>query len=172
MIINIGQDESNNGRKNEIHVAVFSSNPLDIIESDVKLPKRRSHGDIVKSLGRRKYRFVSVRKEDKIRIPKRQLLGAISASLLDGEIESPDLQRLQIYIDGEKFSTERLYARDMIADVLDIGKSVVSLFCGARFDQRYPIVNLADRVAHYTYYGSKRSYSDFVNHRNRKPLII
>jgi hypothetical protein len=166
--VSIGMDESNNGGVLEIHTAVFSLYAGDTVQSNSILPKIRSHKNIFNRLRNRAYCFLLFTDLDKSKITKNQRVGVISSSLLEGEIDWQEVENLNFYLDGERTRSELDFMMERVVLRTGMDEKRIKINYGAKFDQRYPVVNLADEMAHYLF----RKGVDYVSeHKDRKPLI-
>lgn len=144
----VGVDESNHGRFPEVFVAAFSG--LDKYSQKGSFSKvRRSH-TLFKPSSEIEYSFLLASESDYQRISQRELLGVVVASLVKDQIPI-DLNHLEILVDGEHLQDKRIFLRDLVSEVCCIDKKIISLKVGADFDQKYPLVNLADDIAHYLF---------------------
>lgn len=163
----VGIDESNHGRFPEIFVAVFSQFPTDT-SNNFKLSKRRSKISPMKCLEKRAYTFLVALEGDYQRIPSRQLIGVVTSSLVYSSFTNY-LDHLKIFLDGEKTPGERTFTRDLVSEVCDFDRNRVLVFSGARFDQTFPLVNLADSVAYHLF--KRYSLENLSKNPNRRYLL-
>jgi hypothetical protein len=164
----VGMDESNNGRAFEIHTAVFSLNPQDGKASEVILPKIRAHKHIFNRLKNRTYSFLLLTDTDKSQIPKHERAGIISSSLLEGELDWDQIDNLKFYLDGDRSTFELDFMKEKIASLTHLNEDNIKIKYGGKFDQWYPVVNIADQMAHYLF---RKGIYDICEHKDRKPLI-
>lgn len=166
----VAHDESNNGRPLEVHSSVFSEFLSDVAYCNKELNKVRVHGELFERLRKRDYRFVLVNKEDKIRLRnKSERLGIILTSLLMNVEMNLDLKSLDLYLDGNKSQKEIEYVRDSVSCYLSFPRMRINITSGPRLDQHYPLVNMADQLAHYLYKCGKHILSV---HPKRNELIV
>ena len=149
----IAFDESNHGRFPEYFVAVFSQYNSDLIPLAKRLKKRRPKPkaiawDVLKSLNQRKYTFLGAQENDYDRIPRRRFPGVFMASLIYNDLDLTELEKLDLLLDGEWMPNQKLYIRDHLADLLEMEKKSISLRTGKGLDEKYFLVNLADRLAY------------------------
>ncbi len=150
-----GIDESNHGRPNEIHAAVFSYDAQDTLEDFFVKPKgsvgrRKAFGEVKqKSLD---YSFVLIPKEIRENFQKYGLRGAVVASLLQG-LDPNSFGKLEIYLDGDWKSAHLADAQKYSAEVLDISPERISLKARKKADITKKIVYHAHCVATYLYRG-------------------
>ena len=172
----IGVDESNNGKAFEIHTSVFSIHTSDAIElsKESLLPKLRSHQNLFGRLKKRDYSFLLFTDSDKKRISRYDQTGAIITSLIHGEFDHTifdwtDFDSFNFILDGSRYPREIDRMVDMVIEKIPkIKPSKVSVSYGGKYDQRYPVVNLADQLAHYLF----RKGLDYVSeHKDRKALL-
>ena len=167
-----GYDESNNRRYPSIHVLAYSRIPLDfhLFPESRLMQKRRDHQRVNSRLRtpQRNYSFLLFSESDLSRThDKYKILGVILGSLLFKESVSPPIE---VYVDGERYEKEVIFAYKCIKEVTDLSKKDISLVFGPRYDRRVPIVNLADEIANWLL----RKRTPFVklrDHAHRKPLI-
>lgn len=169
-ILYVGIDESNHGRDNEIFVSVHSTLKSDTIEG--KYPKLRGKASgkkayLLSNFSQRNYSFVSLQKEISNRIKPCNLIGTVVASLIQ-DIQHEDLERIHVILDGEWTLNKQLYIKDISSELLNIPKDKMKVDCGAGYDQKYFIVNLADALANYLF---RCTYADLSSNKNRKELI-
>jgi len=72
------------------------------------------------------------------------------ASLIQDK-DLSDLEKLVFLIDGELLTPKRAYLREIVSDVCNIDKKRIEIKAGPHFDKSYPLVNLADELAHYLF---------------------
>jgi len=145
-------DESNHGHSKgrpEVYVLALSKFKTDALYSP-GLPKVRNHFTLSKNFDGRDYSYLLSFKEDLKRIPQRDFSGFVTSSLLLDKV-NPDLEKVVIFIDGEVTKFQRFHTRDLVAEVCGISKVQIEVNCGAKLDQHYPIVNLADQMANYIF---------------------
>jgi hypothetical protein len=134
----LGIDESNNGQFPLIHVGVYSENKEDILYRAKGLPKKRNKlGDSIESiLDGRECKYVMVGDEFGRAIPMLDInmiscsevinaFGDLELVIIDGLLGPPYMEKL----------------RSML-------KHDVEIRTAAKGDTTYPVVNLADRIAH------------------------
>ena len=145
----VGFDESNHGKYPEIIVATFSRDSSMILESTI--PKQRNHpASFLENLSC-DYTFLLNPTEWK-ESNYSYLMANIVGCLIKPKINFNDTVR--ILIDGEiKHSSDKEmnHLKKNIADIAEIHKSRLSLKFGPDFDRTYPLVNLADEIAHYIF---------------------
>ena len=147
----IGTDESNNGRPFEVHTAIFSLLPTDVLHSKTILPKIRHHKNLFNKLKKRAYSYLLFTDFDKSRIPRQERAGVILSSLIDGQFEWGELNSVNILLDGNRSKYEMDTVLNMVSDRINTTKLKIDAKYGAQFDQKYYIVNLADQLAHYLF---------------------
>lgn len=169
----MGIDESNHGRFPEVFAGIFSSFKSDAVlkGSRVKkedlLPKTRKHKENpISKFGERYYSFLIAEKKDYDRFNNREFIGNVVASLLDRNIPE-DLDRLLVFIDGNDFESRRNYAKDLIVDRYSLKRDQVKISSGGNFDRQYPLVNLADKLAHYFF----RNSHEMENNPHRREFL-
>ena len=161
----MGVDESNHGRYPEIFVAVFSKYEGDIIKNKNFLTKKRGNANPLKNLGQRTYTFIQVSKTDYKRIPKKEFFGVVLSSLFQNNAQK-DFSNLEILVDGERNLDQETYALYLLSRVSGLHLETMSLKHGAKYDEIYGIVNMADSIANYIF----RNFSPkkmAYNHRYR-----
>lgn len=163
-----GVDESNNGRIPVYYTGVMSTNPRDVTDIITK-EKIRNHKKLFSRFSHRNYSFLQLNGIDIDRIPRNQKIGTVVASLLNGEIEPP-IEVLGLYLDGEYLTPEKLYLRDLISEVYSLKRKNVHLFCGARYDTKIRLVQLADELAHYFFRNCPQE--KLSRNPHRKELIM
>lgn len=165
----VGVDESNNGKFPAYFVAILSQKALDIT-AKIKSEKIRSHKpNLFNQLKKRGYSFLLFEENDQERIPGFKKPGVIVASLLDQEI-GQEVENLAIYLDGEYTTPQKSYLRDCVSDYSGLERRCVNLFCGANFDKKIKIVQLADELAHYLF--RKYPIQKISKNRHRKTLLL
>ena len=166
--IYVGFDESNNGRKFEIHTAVFSDNPLDISESPSLIPKLRRHKNLFNRLRNRTYAFLLFTDSDRDRIPFVERSGVTAASLMVEEYDWSDFEGITLFLDGAKSTKEIDTLADIVLDTIPIPATGLEISFGPKYDQRIRLVNMADQLAHYLF---KKGIDVISEHEDRKPLL-
>lgn len=144
----VGYDESNHSRYPEVSVAVFST-----FESDVRrdsFEKIRSHEKLFQRLTKRDYSFLLLYEEHYLQF-KKKTFGKVLSSLLKPKITTSNLEILDIFVDGEWPKEIISYSKDLISDILEMERARVHIKTGARLDKKYPLVNIADELAHYLF---------------------
>lgn len=172
-IIHIACDESNNGKSLEIHTAVASVFPNDVYYIDEILSKRRSrraHRNIFDRVHKRDYRFLLFHESDKERYRPETRLGIITASLSNDLLTEEHLKFffINFVFDGEKSRNEIEYARRLLRAHHNLGKDQIGMSYGAKYDQHYALVNIADQLAHYFF---KKRVSEISEHPKRSYLL-
>ena len=168
-ILYAGYDESNHGRDNAIHVLTLSTIREDAIASQEKQEKCRSHSYLTQKLQKRDYTFLSVNLLDEKRMPKKAIPGVYIASLLPKQ-NYDSLEHIKLYLDGELQSANRDYISGILFEVHNIRKTQLVLEYGPKYDQLFPIVNLADELAHYLF--RELLPKEKSQHPKRKPLLF
>lgn len=164
----VGADESNNGRPLEIHTAVFSAHQSDAVAVPSLLPKVRAHSNMFNRLRGRGYSFVLFEEKDKNRLARKDRLGNIVSSLLFNEFDWQEINSVNILLDGNRYDEEVNIMLEMAAETIGLSRMNIHADWGAKYDQKFLIVNLADELAHYLY---KRGNPYLDNHKERKALI-
>lgn len=150
----IGVDESNHGKYPEYFAAVFSP-----FESDVrarKMKKQREkckHQNLLSMLAReraRDYSFLRLEQRDDEVLGKNKL-GIIIASLIYETVESCEIYgnfpEYIIFVDGIIDNKSISRARGLVSDLTEVEKQFFIIKPSS--DERIPIVNYADEVAHF-----------------------
>ena len=159
-VLSVGIDESNHGLFPEIFCAVRSKKKKDIIEGGKKEKIRANFESLLREVEERSYSFlVLASKEDYKRIGQKNIGGVVAASLLVGTPRN--FETLKIFFDGDLKKPERNYMRDIISEYLAVSKDGISIYCGGNYDQRIPLVNLADGMARYLF--RKHTIEDLAN---------
>ncbi len=146
----IGFDESNHGKSPEVFVTSFSRDPKDIQERSIG--KTRTHKPSFLDTISYDYTFMLLQAYDMHNPGYLNLFGNVLGSLIKDRVHSND--SLYLFVDGEiKHSTEKEIhdLKDIIANVSGINRSQLTLRYGPDFDRIYPIVNVADELAHYIF---------------------
>jgi len=168
----IGIDESNHGRDNEVHAAVFSYDRRDISESFFVKPKsslkRRQAFGKVQERGL-DYSFILIPKSMREKFQDYGLKGAIVASVLQN-IDIKDIQNIQIYLDGDWKQKELEDAKKYSAVVLGIDPSRINLKARRRADMTTRIVHYAQCVATYLY--RENSVQDLDKDKHRRQIYF
>jgi hypothetical protein len=137
----LGIDESNNGRFPEIFVAVYSEDEADITHHDRGLSKKRNRlGDSISSILKgREYLYVMAGEEYGRAFPMPNISVIACSELINsfGDLEL-------VIIDGLPGVQYMKKLESMI-------KCGTQIKTAAKGDTTYPIVNLADRIAHKLY---------------------
>lgn len=169
----VGIDESNHARFPEIYVSVMSNFCEDISRQKLS-KKRRDHGNLFARLNKRRYSFLlfdepmfkAFNKTNGIK--ERRFLATIIPNLLDKE-KLMEYGNTDIYIDGEMPSLTQKYLRDAISEFCGVEKRKLSVIAGAHFDQIYPVVNMADEMAHYLF--RHKSMEELLESPNIRYLV-
>ena len=168
----IGIDETNCGRFPEIYVAAFSNLKKDSYSRQFRLKKRRNdHNSLWGRLSRRGYSFLFLSKSDHERISKRDFLWTVIASLSEDTLEEmKEVEKTSFIIDGEVLNSRLAYTRDSLAEYLSLGRNRLEVIAGAKYDEIYPIVNLADEIAHVLFRHS--TPEKLSRNKHKKNLIL
>ncbi|PIN91022.1 hypothetical protein COU57_02335 [Candidatus Pacearchaeota archaeon CG10_big_fil_rev_8_21_14_0_10_32_14] len=146
----IGVDESNHGKYPEIIVASFSQDPFTIQERTI--PKQRIHKSTFLETLECDYSFLLLKSSDRERLNYSDLMANIIGSLLYGKISQ--FNTSHIFVDGELKNLQGKEVDDLkrnIANIIQAPKSRITLKSGPDFDRTYPLVNIADGIAHYIF---------------------
>jgi len=177
--INLGYDESNNGKYPEVCVLVASSNPEDIVlrKKEDKIPKwRRNHGAIKTRLAQVDHSFLFFDYNDRQRlfVPSIEVdygfrkLGIIISSLVYGE---PFGDHLNLFVDGNHYSqNERDYLKKVLQDTTSLPADCIEITYRGHLDQYMNIVNIADELAHCLLPDS--TFAELRDSKHRKPLRL
>lgn len=147
-ILYYGIDESNHGRTPEIFVSVASFNVEDvkIRHLDDKLPKIRDHKNLITRLDDRDYSF-TISTENK---QSSNSLSKIYSSLVLKCLE-PQIDRVELYIDGDLSVEKKRIIRRAVANTLEFDTYQVEVDSGPHYDRRVHLINLADQLANFLY---------------------
>ena len=156
-----GFDESNHGRFPEIFTAVFSRIQADSIKRE-GLSKKRHHTKLFKNLKKRDYSFLLANRHDYKRIPQREFLGVMAASLLQGKLPE-DFDELHLLFDGAKDLSDQYFTKDIVSEIYSLERSRIKIIQGPKLDKKYKIINLADELAHYFFKSSNEKISENPN---------
>lgn len=167
-----GYDESNNGRYPSIHVLAYSRIPQDFYIKDPTelMEKQRNHQKVNSRLRtpKRDYSFLLFTEADLQRIKdKHKVLGVILGSLLFRESVSAPIE---LYIDGGRYEKEIEFATKIIKKVTGLTLKEINIHFGPNYDQRVPIVNLADEIANWLL-RKRTPFEKLRDHNHRKPII-
>jgi hypothetical protein len=152
----LGIDESNHGRFPEIFVGLYSENPSDIY-SNCKLAKVRHNHSLDNILKTRDFRFLTIDSRKISSYSKKENL-----FLPDSSIKAIALSHLiryynrveEIYVDGKLPSNTIEYLESIIYP-----QKLPRIISEDKGDNKYPIINYADMVAHYIYKSYKKNNS-------------
>jgi len=166
-VLYIGVDESNHGRFPEIIVGAMSGLREKAIQGTYE--KQRKINIIPPSwLNEIDYSFFVINKRDHKRTLKPNFIGLEISTLLQ-DLNNPHLKLLNISLDGIVLESKRHYVRDMVSEVCSFPKEAITFNFGAKFDEIYPLVNLADTIAYNLAFHSNPK--SLENHPSRKYLI-
>jgi|TARA_Y100000310_G_scaffold174669_3_gene174763 hypothetical protein len=173
----IGIDESNHGRDPEIFVAAITRDTREALNTHpVELDKPRDRGrkkckvkNPTRSLGMRDYTFLSAHGDDYARISEKKFMPTIITSLLIDKID-PEQERIHILVDGHLDTHQTRYTRDLLVDHMSLERGEVHVLGGAKFDEFYPIVNLADSLAYWIF--KNRSKSNPRREKHRRNILL
>lgn len=169
----VGIDESNHGRYPETIAAIFSSFYRDIQPhiSLIKptLQKKRTHQSLFGKFSKREFTFIQLNQDDLKKAPKKDLKGLILSSLIFPLIPFYE-EHISIYIDGEISFQLAQNTKEIISEICNIPHQKISLRYGPQYDQIYPIVNLADELAHYIFRCKEENLSRNINKHSTKIL--
>jgi len=130
-----GLDESNHGNFPEFFSLVLSGYLDDSKKSKHKISKAKKYSKInliLSEVRKRGHTFLQVRKGDYERIFKNQLIGKITVSL-SKDFLPLELDKFELFIDGKLSNTEKIYTRDLLAEVYNFSKKQVQIKCGSKF---------------------------------------
>ena len=88
------------------------------------------------------------------------MIGIVIASLIIDVINKDDLERLDLFIDGELLTPKRTFVKEVLSEISPLKRRDIILHHGANFDKLYYIVNVADCMAHI--YGKKALLKNFL----------
>jgi hypothetical protein len=162
-------DESNHGRFDEVFSMTYSLDPNFALFEKGKIPKRRHHKDyFLKELLQLgiDYNFLLLSKENYMRIPKEKLPGIVVASLIKDLPKS----ELNMFIDRKLFSPEDNFMRKLIIKRFSMDPNLLKIQSRDKFDEHYPIVNLADELAHYLFRSC--TLDVLTKDKHRKELLL
>ncbi len=145
----VAYDESNHGKFPEIDVVTLSG-----LEKYIKkgtFPKQRKKLPSLRTGPYKDYFFLLASEVDCKRIPPKELLGVTIVSLIEESIGLPNLEFLELFVDGEHRLPYRKYVKDIISERCFFPRKNINLNYGANFDRQYPLVNWADNLAHYLF---------------------
>lgn len=162
-VLYIGLDESNNGRFPTIYVATYSEN-MPKLNGDTLFKKERVHRDFRKKLGKISHSFLLLDYIDKDRIENYKMPGIVLASLICGENVG---EFLKIYVDGELFSRQKDYVKDILNASFGLEKGLIDVHSGKDLDRKVNLVNQADEIAHYLL---RRPFIKVRDSKNRKVI--
>ena len=74
-----------------------------------------------------------------------------------------------MFVDGEWARNKLSYTKDLISEILEIPRGNINIKCGKDFDKFYPIVNIADELAHYLFRNC--SLEELCQNPNRVKLL-
>lgn len=157
----VGVDESNNGKEVAIYTAARSfleedsriERPLDTGKGKTyQFSKARSEEAVAKLLSQKlniKYSYTLTPKIFRKIYPEKGF-GLIVTSLLKGVV-LPEIDELQLLMDGTLAKKQTHYARDLLAEVLGLDKEGVTIYGEEDLDRKCKLVNLADTKAYDLY---------------------
>ncbi|MBI2045590.1 hypothetical protein HYT23_06030 [Candidatus Pacearchaeota archaeon] len=166
-VIYIGVDESNHGHSPEIVVGAMSGLEEKIVRGRYK-KQRKIPFPLDSLLNEVDYSFLVINKRDQCRVSEPNFLGFQVSSLLQ-DLKNPNIRLLSIFLDGIPAEIGRPYVRDMVSEVCSIPRGNIAFNFGARFDEAYSLVNIADGIAYNLAFCSNRETLE--NHPHRKYLI-
>jgi hypothetical protein len=148
----IGVDESNHGKYPEYFAAVFSPFESDVTARKMKKQREKcKHQNLLSMLAReRDYSFLRLEKPDDEKLGKDKL-GIVIASLISDCVEDYEIRgnytEYAIFVDGIIDNKSIGRARSIVSDLTEIEKQF--LIIKPSSDERIPIVNYADELAHF-----------------------
>lgn len=137
----LGIDESNHGRYPEIYVAVYSMNKK-LLEDEGGLPKlRRNRNGIEKVLERNKFKWIRFGEEYK----KREVHPNVIKIIAISEFMKAYTNLKTIYVDGD--------LQEGIIDKVNLFTPNINVEIKnyIQGDNRFRIINYADRIAHHIF---------------------
>ena len=143
-MVNLGIDESNHGRIPEFYVGVNSENVNDILESNIKLEKKRGRITPNEIIGKRDFRFIRIEKD---LIDDFGFNGSRIIAYSEFLIAYPHTKTL--FIDGE-FSDNSISKLEKIVGSIRMPE----IEAIPKGDEKILLLNIADGIANFLY----RSY--------------
>lgn len=167
-VLSVGIDETNHGLFPEIFCGVRSKRRNDTLEKNKLNKERADFSGILEEVKKREYSFLLLAsKEDYRRVGNDKIQGVVAASLLSGI--PINFEELDIFFDGDLTKRIQDYMRDIVSEHLVLPKDAVSIYQGGEYDERIPLVNLADGMARYLF--RKHTIEDLANNPNLRTLI-